>query len=143
MSFAHTVGDVLAHVEVRKQQDVLRHIAGAALTNRHVDVALGIEQQVAVDGDSPAAWSPKTRYRLERRRLAGSRRTEQRERSRFDVHRERQRELSLVEREVQIKDRHYASLARRLDASTATKAIEIEITRRMAACRSCPVSVKL
>ena len=53
ISLAHSVGDVLAHVEVRKEQDVLRYVAGAPMANGRVDVPLGIEEHVAVDAMRP------------------------------------------------------------------------------------------
>src|ERR1044071_5716596 len=140
---AAAVGDVLAHVEMWKQQDVLRHVADAAPPHRRVDVPLGVEQHVAVHADPSMVWCAKTCHRFECRRLARAGGPKQGERPCFDAHVEGQGELALPQRKVQIESSHYASLASLFDPSTATKAMEMEITSRTAACWSCPVSVKL
>ena len=48
------VEQVRFHVEVRKQQRILEHVADAALLGRQVDALRGIEQDPVVDADDAA-----------------------------------------------------------------------------------------
>jgi len=81
-----SVPHVVAHVQMRKQQNVLRHIPRVSMTNRYIHVPVDIDEHASVHGNSSAARRPQARHGFERGRLAGTRRTEQRKRTGVDVH---------------------------------------------------------
>ena len=106
VALPQSIDDVFADVQVRKQQDVLRHISGSPVADGHVDVAFRVEEHVAVDRDPAAPRRAQPRDGLERRRLARALGPKQGERPRLDLDADRERELALLQREIEVEGRH-------------------------------------
>ena len=64
--------DVAPHVEMRKEREILRHVADAAAPRRHVDARGGVEEHVIADRHAAAIGPAQSRNHLEQRRLAGA-----------------------------------------------------------------------
>src|SRR3954454_18889482 len=129
------VEKIQAHVHVRKQRDILRHVTNAALMRGQVDALPGRKERPSVDPDDPAIWRSKTCNRIESGRLAGPGRTK--DRCRLAVERGGHVEPKRALRELNVELDHAGRLpARRLAYHRARNAIVADTTSSAAASRS-------
>ena len=67
-----TIGEVLCHAQMREEPRVLEDEAAAALFDRHVELAGGIEEHLPAEGDHAVARLDDARDRAHQRRLPGT-----------------------------------------------------------------------
>ena len=133
------VEQIAADVHVRKETDVLRHVADAAVLRRQVARRARVEQEPVADRDRPARRNAQPRNRVQNRRLARAGGTEDRRDLRVDPLVDLEREFTL--RELKRQDHHAREPpASRLAPQSAANARPVEIASSATAARSCPVS---
>ena len=124
---------------MREERISLEHIADAALLRRHVDAAIGVEQDAAVQGDAPGVGADEPGQALEREALARAGRPEQHAdalaRAPFDVERETGQALAQADLEALA---HAARAARRPETTSTAQDSAVSTPTRSTASPASP-----